>query len=464
MFVEDPSEFSDVEVKRGEEVCVIGSNNVLTVEVDRVYRARFPAATEKAEYSVGPVGVVVHGEPWPSYRWQLNLKPDVLNTVCARLADMKLKVDSPTGVLAQIVKRLVGEASERLLRAGVDRCVEEASTLCAFSALGLTPITPLLLDPEIEEIYLDRPGALCYVDHSKYGRLWYPYVVGRTTIQRLGLYTELSVGGGLSLSANTVKGYLQTDRLSLRISVDVEPLAADGGSCVVRKLYHSRWSLEELIRNGTVSAEVAALLVGAVRAGYSLIVAGLPRSGKTTLCNAILEHAPKEWRRLYIEDVLETKAPGVEDRVVRYSTDSAFNTDKLLEVTKSLHRSPDLVFVGELQTKQQTLAAAMLMAVGIPCVQTVHATSLEGLLHRWRDIYQMRVDIRSPLLAVFMGLRAGRREVLRVVLLRFTEGEGAQIKVLFEGGRLDGRAIAQSGLEAAYLEGVKALGLAQLPT
>lgn len=463
VFLDESAGEQHMSVGRGEEVCFVGVNNVLTADGDTTYVVRFPKGRAVAEYSVGPLSITVHGEPWPSYRWRPSVEPTPLNTVCSRLAGLRLRIGSPTNIFGQILLGLIEKAAAQLVDLGVNRWVEECAALCALSALGLTPIAPLLLDQEVEEIYLDRPGALCYLDHSKYGRLWFPYAVGKTTLLRLGLYTELSVGAGLSLSASTVKGYLQAGRLSLRLSFDAEPLAADGGSCVIRKLQHSKWKLDELIRCGTLTAELAALLVGAVRRGYSLLVAGLPRSGKTTLCNAILEYVPRDWRRLYIEDVLETRAPAADERVVRYSTESAFNTDKLLEVTKSLHRSPDLVFVGELQTKQQTLAAAMLMAVGIPCVQTVHATSLEGLLHRWRNIYNMKVDIRSPLLVVFMGTVAGQRRVLKVVLLRHTEEGGAETTVLFERGKLDWPQLSGGGLEEAYLEGVRAIGLAELP-
>ncbi|PSN95961.1 hypothetical protein B9Q06_03875 [Candidatus Marsarchaeota G2 archaeon ECH_B_2] len=464
VFVDDPKQAEGVKAEAGGEVCFVGVKNTLTLDGDILRRARFPMGRRVAEYAVGPLAVNIYAEPWPSYRWTPSVDTSRINSVCSKLTQLKVRVGGPANLFRQIFDELNTRALKLLAEAGVDKWVEETATLCALSALGLTPIAPLLLDEGVEEVYLDRPGALCYLDQTRYGRLWYPYVVGRYTLQRLGLYTELSVSGALSYASNSVKGYIQTGKLSLRVSVDSEPLAADGGSCVIRKLYHSKWTLDQLIRNGTLSAEVAALLVGAVRTGYSLLVCGLPRSGKTTLCNAILEHLPAEWRKLYIEDVLETESPSAEDRVVRYSTDSGFNTDKLLEVTKSLHRSPDLVFVGELQTKQQTLAAAMLMAVGIPCIQTVHATSLEGLLNRWRNIYGMRLDIRSPLLAVFIDHREGRRVVRKVVYTKFSENSGMESLTIYSDGAIDRLRLAEGGLEGAYIEGVRALGLTELPS
>ncbi|MEM3799463.1 MAG: ATPase, T2SS/T4P/T4SS family [Thermoprotei archaeon] len=460
VFVDDPKQVENLKGESVGEVCIVGASNVLALDSGVLRRARFPVGKRVEEYAVGPLVVEIQAEPWPSYRWRPSLDTSVINSVCSSLARLRVKVGRPAGVFRQIFEGLTSYASKALAERGVNKWVEETSMLCALSALGLTPIAPLLIDDGVEEVYLDRPGALCYLDHTKHGRLWYPYIVGGYTLLRLGLYTELSVSSALSYSSNSVKGYIQTGRLNLRVSVDTEPLAADGGSCVIRKLYHSKWTVDKLICNGTMSAEVAALLVGAARAGYSLLVCGLPRSGKTTLCNAILEHLPKEWRKLYIEDVLETGAPGAEDRVVRYSTDSGFNTDKLLEVTKSLHRSPDLVFVGELQTKQQTLAAAMLMAVGIPCIQTVHATSLEGLLDRWRNIYGIRVELRSPLLVVFMDRRGGSRVVRRVVHAKFSE-HGMVSSDIYVDGAINRVKLVESGLEEAYLEGVRALAVVE---
>ncbi len=421
--------------KKGEELTLISTSWVSTLEHGRIWHSVLKQNQIERLYSFHEFNVGITGGDGGQYRWSVTANAEeisALNQVCEILANASVKLEGSGNLFGDLYEGLREEAIHQLDALGAKEGFD-AADFCTIAALGLTPIAPLLVDIDVEEFYLDRPGALTYLDHSKYGRLWFPYPLSRQMLRRLGLYCQLSVSGSLNRSSNSLKAHLVTNAFHLRIGIDSEPLAFDGGSCVIRKFGFNRFDISGLIGSGTLTSDAASLLTGALRLGLSVVIAGLPRTGKTTLANALLKTIPNELRKLYVEDVVETSTPSNQERTVRLSTESSYNTDKLAEVTRSLHRSPDFVFVGELQSKQQTLAAIMLMNVGIPCLQTVHATTLEGLLARWREVYTMNVEFHIPVFFAFMKLISGKRLLERVVLCQNL------------GGKLDAKTIYESG-------------------
>jgi type IV secretory pathway ATPase VirB11/archaellum biosynthesis ATPase len=448
----DKMDFS-LYTKAKKETVFILDRLVLVIDEKKLFKFVFPRTNKIASYNLGPFTIEINGGDWPSYNWKAqNL--EYINTVIEEIVKEKIYVESYSNMFGEIFESLRRYA-EHKISFYAKNWNKEIPVFCVLSALGLTPIAPLIIDDKIEEIYLDRPGSLCYIDHAEFGRLWYPYIVTRLCLKRLGFYAQLSSSGTLSLSTNTIKAHIVTDFFHLRVNVDSEPLAFDGGSCIIRKFNFTRMNLYNLIERGTLTKECAALLIGLINAGYNLFVCGLPRSGKTTLCNALLQFVNKEWRKVYIEDVVETSTPLPQDKVVRFSTESSYNTDKLFEVTKTLHRSPDLVFVGELQTREQTLAAATLLNIGIPSIQTVHSKTVEGLLKRWREIYGLK-EAGSIFYACFMERFNNQRLVDRVEQI-LVQNEQVHVTTLYKQGEIHYDVIKALGLEKVFQDGLKAL-------
>ena len=59
------------------------------------------------------------------------------------------------------------------------------------------------------------------------------------------------------------------------------------------------------------------------------------------------------------------------------------------EIARLLHRSPDYVFLGELQNDQDTSVAFEGFAAGIKGMATTHASSIDGLTSRWVDSHRI---------------------------------------------------------------------------
>lgn len=137
--------------------------------------------------------------------------------------------------------------------------------------------------------------------------------------------------------------------------------------------------LKEYIASGVMTPSQAAALADAVTRKDSILVVGGTSSGKTTLCNAILDEVARQCRDeriAIIEDTLELQCP-VPNRIQLRTSDTR-NMDDLLRYCMRLR--PDRIVVGEVRGKE---AYSLVKAwnTGHPGgVSTVHANSAkEGL-------------------------------------------------------------------------------------
>ena len=98
---------------------------------------------------------------------------------------------------------------------------------------------------------------------------------------------------------------------------------------------------------------------------------------------------PPNWRQIAIEDALE----GIPSRKlgkhnVTFKVDPFDSLEngshtKSNEMIRLLHRSPDWVFLGELQTAEHSAAMFHAVSAGIKGIQTCHSASNDELLLRW---------------------------------------------------------------------------------
>ena len=170
--------------------------------------------------------------------------------------------------------------------------------------LGYGPIDVMMRDPMIEDISCDGPGIPIYLFHRKYESV-------RTTVRfldedeldsfviRLAQRSRkhISVADPL-LDATLPDG----SRLQATLSREV---TTRGSSFTVRKFRADPMTPPDLIRLGTLSAEMAAWFWFAMELGHSFILAGGTASGKTTSLNAIAQFIPPQKKIVSIEDTRE---------------------------------------------------------------------------------------------------------------------------------------------------------------
>ncbi len=255
--------------------------------------------------------------------------------------------------------------------------------------LGFGKLDPMMRDSEIEDISCDGPNIPIFVYHRKYESF-------RSTImfndhdeadsfvirlaQRSGKH--ISIAEPL-LDATLPDG----SRLNATLSDEV---TANGSTFTIRKFKPDPFSPPDLVRFGTMNADILAYWWLAVQNGASAIYAGGTASGKTTSLNAILLFIPAQMKIVSIEDTREVNLPhpnwipgvtrsgfGPRDSHGR----QAGEIDMFTLLKAALRQRPEYILVGEVRGAE-AYALFQAMATGHTAYGTMHADSAESVIHR----------------------------------------------------------------------------------
>jgi pilus assembly protein CpaF len=261
------------------------------------------------------------------------------------------------------------------------------------SVLG--SIMPIILDDFVEEIYLDRPGAPIYFDHQQHGRCVTTITFQQNEVPRIVTLIRAESNLHLDRSNPSLKMDLQIQNASLRFSASMPPLSPDGLHLEIRRARNRPFSVSDLVENGTMTPEVAAILLFAVSCRFNITVTGGPGTGKTTLLNALDMTTPRWWRKIYIEDAIESREQSNHHQV-RFRVDpmdeQLMKFSKSDEIIKCLHRSPDYLILGEIQTAEHSKALFQAITAGLRTIQTCHSGSASSLISRWKLGHEIQDD------------------------------------------------------------------------
>ncbi len=260
------------------------------------------------------------------------------------------------------------------------------SQIISHRSTALDSLFPLFLDDEVEEMYLDAPDTYIYFDHNRLGRIQTDWKPTNKELTRMVTFLRSESNLHLDRRNPSLKTDLVIYDTPLRFSVSLPPLASEGIHLEIRRARTQPFTILDLIRNNTLSIEAAAMLILAINSRMNITVTGGPGVGKTTLMNALDNVTPKKWRKLYIEDAIESRLyEGHHQIRVRVDPVDEIDTsfDKVTEIVKSLHRSPDYLILGEIQTEEHSKALFQSIAAGMCSIQTCHSATSYGLITRW---------------------------------------------------------------------------------
>ncbi|MFX1265392.1 MAG: ATPase, T2SS/T4P/T4SS family [Promethearchaeota archaeon] len=245
---------------------------------------------------------------------------------------------------------------------------------------------PILLDDGVEEVYVDRPGVPVYFDHQRFGRCSSDIVIDKNDVARLATLVRAESNLHLDRRNPSLKTNLRLYDVALRLAISTPPLSPDGVHLEIRRAKETPFSIMNLVLNGTLGLKAAAALALAVGSRFNITITGGPGTGKTTLLNALDMSTPSMWRKIYIEDAIESRVFSNHHQVrIRVDpVDEISNRfDKTSEIVKSLHRSPDYLVLGEIQTAEHSEALFQAIAAGLRVMQTCHSDSAASLVARW---------------------------------------------------------------------------------
>jgi pilus assembly protein CpaF len=316
-------------------------------------------------------------------------------------------------VLSRNPRPLSGSDRARIVQAVID------------DVLGNGPLEPLLRDPDVTEIMVNRYDVI-YME--KFGKI-FPTSLRfsnekqlRQTIDRI----VSRVGRRVDEASPMVDARLPDGS---RVNAVVPPIALDGASITIRKFAHDPLGVSDLITLGTLTRPAVDFLRACVRGRMNVLISGGTGSGKTTTLNVLSSFIPNDERIITIEDAAELQLP--QPHVMRLESRPA-NVEGAGLVTirdlvrNSLRMRPDRIIVGEVR---DAAALDMLQAMNTGhegSLSTVHANAPRDALSRIETMTLMagmelpvsviREQITSGLdLIVHQGrLRDGTRHVTHI--------------------------------------------------
>ncbi len=242
-----------------------------------------------------------------------------------------------------------------------------------------------------------------------------------------------------------------------RVHVVLPPVAVNGPILTIRRFPEEPITMKRLLELDSISKEESVFLRDAVRAGYSILVAGGTGSGKTTFLNALSESIPSDERIVVIEDTAELQIRSIPN-LVRLETRAA-GTEDCREITirdlirASLRMRPSRIIVGEVRGEEAFELLTCLNTGHDGSISTCHANSTRDTVSRLETMVLMGMElplqaIRRQIasgidLIVYLGrLRDKSRRLLEITEITGMEGEQVALNPLFlfrETGEVSGR-------------------------
>lgn len=170
-----------------------------------------------------------------------------------------------------------------------------------------------------------------------------------------------------------------------RINVVLNPIAINGPIVTIRKFTKKQYTIEDFIKNGTLTEKTAAYLKKGIEAGRSIIISGSTSSGKTTFLNMLAGFIPQRERIITIEDSAELSIK--HSNIVRMETRNA-NTEgsgeiKMRALIKAaLRMRPDRLLIGEVRDESALELLTAMCTGHSGTMSTIHANSAEDTLVR----------------------------------------------------------------------------------
>src|SRR6266568_652978 len=161
--------------------------------------------------------------------------------------------------------------------------------LLTMLSTSLNQIKHLLVDPDIIEIMLNPDGKV-WADNLKTGR----YDTNIEILPEDSLRTIQLVSGHLNAECHEKNPILSAELpgSGSRFQGMIPPVVRKP-TFTIRKKAIQVFTLDHYVKSGTMTANQYLTIVQAVKTKQNILVVGSTGSGKTTLCNAILDEIAK---------------------------------------------------------------------------------------------------------------------------------------------------------------------------
>jgi pilus assembly protein CpaF len=389
----------------------------------------------------------------------------------------KLPEGERQGRVRAVVEHLIEQDTPFLHRGVRERLVGNLLD----EVLGLGPLEKLLRDGGVSDILINGPREV-FVERA--GRLEEVDLHFRDNDHLLQIIDRIvsRVGRRIDDTNPMVDARLPDGS---RVNAVIPPLALKGPTLSIRRFGATPLGLEDLLRLGALTPEMAQVLEAVVRAKLNVLVSGGTGSGKTTLLNTLSSFIPNGERVVTIEDAAELRLQQrhvvpLETRAANVEGKGGVGIRDL--VRNALRMRPDRIVVGECRGAE---ALDMLQAMNSGhegSLTTLHANGPRDALSRLETMIlmsgfemplkAMRRQIASAVNLIVQAerLQGGPRRVTAVAEVVGMEGDIIVSQEIFLYQQLGvdarGRAYGQfvtTGVRPRFAERVRAAGV-ELPT
>jgi pilus assembly protein CpaF len=403
----------------------------------------------------------------------VDLKVRVQNKLLAEL-DTSVDPHSPEvrATIEELFTTILSEESIVLARAERQRLFEAIVA----EILGLGPLEPLLADDSITEIMVNGPKNV-YIERD--GNLTRSNVTFEDEDHVLRVLDRIvaPLGRRIDESSPTVDARLHDGS---RVNAVIRPIALCGPTITIRKFSRKPFTIEDLIRFGTLTPEIAEFIRASVIGKLNIVVSGGTGSGKTTLLNVLSSFIPNDERIVTIENAAELQlrqehVVSLESRPANIEGRGAISIQDL--VVNSLRMRPDRIVVGECRAGE---ALDMLQAMNTGhegSLTTAHSNSPRDTLSRLEVMCLMagldlpvraireQVAAAIDLIVHQSRMRDGTRKIVKITEIQGMEGDVITMSDIFEfeqtgieAGKVIGR-IRPTGLRPKFIDKIEASGI-----
>jgi pilus assembly protein CpaF len=340
----------------------------------------------------------------------------------------------------------------------------------AADILGFGPLEQLLNDPEISEIMVNGPRQI-YVERR--GKLTKSDVVFNNDEHVLRVIDRIvaPLGRRIDESSPMVDARLPDGS---RVNAVIRPISLIGPVISIRKFKKEGITVEDMIRFGSLTREMAEFLSACVRARLNVVVAGGTGSGKTTTLNALSSFIPEDERIITVENAAELQLR--QDHVVTLESRPP-NIEGKGEITirdlviNCLRMRPERIVVGECRGGE---ALEMLQAMNTGhdgSMTTLHANTPRDAISRIETMVLMagmdlpvraiREQIASAvnLIVQQSRLKDGSRKITNITEVQGMEGDVVVLQDVFvfeqtgidERGKIVGQ-LRPTGIRPKFVE------------
>jgi len=334
--------------------------------------------------------------------------------------------------------------------------------------LGFGPLQPLLDDPTVSEVMVNGPNMV-FVERN--GQLQQTDVrfENDDAILRIIDKIILPLGRNIDTDNPTVDARLPDGS---RVNAVIPPVAIDGPTVTIRKFMKDKLTMDQLVKLGSITPNMAEMLRACVISRLNILVSGGTGSGKTTFLNILSSYIPSNERIVTIEDAAELKLQ--QPHVVRLETKTA-NSEGLHAVgirelvRNSLRMRPDRIIVGECRGGE---ALDMLQAMNTGhdgSLTTLHANTPRDAASRLETMCLMsgmdlpikvlreQIAAAIDLIVQQARLKDGTRKVTSITEVSGMEGDTITMTEIFKfqqtGVQQDGKIIGElrpTGIRPAF--------------